>query len=298
MFWNNVVSFLSFTGVKDVAVWQDILFGVLLIPFAIEFYKWIADWINNKKPLSLLLEGFLNSGNEIFVFLSQLSAINDRNEINCDQKYVIRYPNPLPTAKNAVNLAFRKNIDPVWSEGDGECLAGVYNIFGRVGKVQGLKIGDTIKDWDKWSIPTVSIGFSPKTQKLIKKCDPVYFKYEEGANELSIDGSKIKLDSYVPNDASIIQKTFIKGSKTPVLMLAGIGTMGTSVAGYFLSKAGTDLGKLYGNRPFCLLLSAKTDEGRDSVIVRAAYPKPTMDRIIQHPLTFIRYNNDSIFPDN
>lgn len=296
MFWEYLTKILAFTGVKDAAVWQDVLLGVLLIPFAIEFLRWVIDFLNNQKPLRLLLKEFLASDANTLIFLSQLSAINENGKVNCDQKYVIKYPNPLPTAKKAIKLAFRKNIDPVWSEGDGECLASVYNVFGRVGKVKGVRIGDSVEDWDKWSNPTISIGFSPKTHKLIEKCEPIYFKIAE--NELSIKGNALKLDSYIPNDAGIVQKTFIRDSNSPVFILAGLGTMGTSIAGYYLGKTCVELGKLYGNKPFCLLLSAKTDEGKESVTIRAAYPKPAISRIIMHYFTYRKLNRNSIFPDH
>lgn len=292
MFWINITKLLSFTGIKEFSVWQDIFFGVLLIPLAIELSKIFFNWLDNKKPLKSLFKDFLHSKYETLIFLSQLSAIDENKKINFDQRYIIKYPNPLPTAKSAISFSERKNIDPVWAEGDGECLADVFNALGRANKIDHLRLGDSVKDWDKWSNPTISIGFTIKTHKLIEKCNPIYFKLtSEKQGTLSIKGSDIKLDAYHPNEAGVIQKSYIKGTNAPVFILAGLGTMGTSIAGYFFSQNSTQLGKLYGNNPFCILVSVKTDEGRTSVIARSFYPKPKILNIIFHIPTYLKYKN-------
>ncbi|MCX6706468.1 MAG: hypothetical protein NTV24_05235 [Candidatus Woesebacteria bacterium] len=296
MFWQKVTEGLSFTGVTEVSVWQDVFLGVLLIPIAVELLRKFIVYLDRKRPLKLLLGDFFSPEKKTLVFLSQLSAATESAEIITGQKYIVKFPRPLPSVRDIIGVELRQNIDPVWSEGDGECLASIFNIFGKAGKIEGLEVGDSIGDWSKWSNPTISIGFSPKTHKLIEKCEPVDFVLENG--ELSINGHDLKLNSYRLNDAAIIQKTYIKNNHTPVLLLAGLGTTGTSVAGYFFNKSSADLGKLYSDDTFCLLLSAKIDEGRESVVLRAAFPRPSFLRIVTHYPTFMRLNKDSIFPQN
>ena len=94
-----------------------------------------------------------------------------------------------------------------------------------------------------------------------------------------------------PNDAAIIQKTFIKNGYTPVFILAGFGTTGTSSAGHFLAEHAVELGKLYGGRPFCLLLHCRMDEGRESVVLAAAHPEPVWYRAALHPATYSRFRD-------
>lgn len=292
MFWNRLLQLLSFTGVEDVSVWQDVLFGVLLIPVAIQVVDAFVGWLRNKRPLRLLLKGCLSSDAEALIFLSQLSALDDNGQIDDNPKYVIKYPSPMPTQKSALRLTGRKNIDPVWSEGDGECLADIYNVLGRAGKVRNVRVGNLINDWNEWSKPTFSIGFNPKTHKLIEKCDPIHFdtkETESGYSELGIEGCDVRLDSLVPNDAAVLQKTFLKNSNTPVFILAGLGTTGTGAAGYFLRENCVTIRKLYGDKPFCFLLRVKIDEGRTSVVMRGAYPKPSAARVILYPAAYFRF---------
>lgn len=286
MFWDKFTQSLSFTGVKNVVVWQDVVFGVLLIPITLILLRWLVDYINAKQPLYQLLHGFTSTDIRVFVFLSQLSAIDNSGRLTLDQKYVVRYPRPLPGHRDNIEFEAKQRVDPVWSEGDGECLASVYNVFGKVGKTQGLNIGDSIGDWYKWSVPTISIGFCPKTKKLMDKCDPIYFSLD--SITLSIKNG-LQLGCISPDDAGVIQKTFIKDSKKPVLLLAGLGVLGTSVAGYCLNKYGSDFGKLYGNKPFCALISARIDEGKESATIKAIFPKPSLDKIIAHYPTFHKY---------
>jgi len=260
MFWNWLLQLLSFTGVKDVSVWQDVLFGVLLIPVAIQVGGALAGWLRNKRPLRLLLKGCLSNDAEVLIFLSQLSALDDNGQIDGNPKYVIRYPSPKPTDKSCLDRDYRQNIDPVWPEADGECLADIYNVLGRAGKVRSIHVGNLISEWSEWSKPTFSIGFNPRTHKLIEKCDPIYFDIdinESGSRELGIEGCDTKLDSVMPNDAAVLQKTFLKNNSTPVFILAGLGTTGTGAAGYFLRENCVTIGKLYGDKPFCFCLELR-----------------------------------------
>lgn len=292
MSWNWLLQLLSFTGVKDVSVWQDVLFGVLLIPVAIKVVDAFVGWWGNKRPLRLLLKGCLSSDAEALIFLSQLSALDDNGQIDDDPKYVIRYPTPKPTDKSALGLVCRQNIDPVWSEAEGECLADIHNVLGRAGKVRNVRVGNLINDWNEWSKPTFSIGFTPRTHKLIEKCDPIHFEIGEadsGYRELGIEGCDARLDSRFSNDAGVLQKTFLKNSNTPVFILAGLGTTGTGAAGYFLRENCVTIGKLYGDKPFCFLLRVKMDEGRTSVAMQDACPKPSATRVVLHPAAYFRF---------
>lgn len=303
MSWDYIVNKLSFTGVKDVTVWQDVLFGVLLIPPSLEVLRRFLTWWSSKRPLQLLLKGYTAKNRQVFVFLSQLSAADENGEKIQEQRYVIEYPDPTTTNKNRLGKALRWRIDPLWSEADGECLADVYNILGRVGKVDGVQIGNLINDWSRWSVPIFSIGFNPKTEKLINKCKPIYFKLkakkerleinnqrvEINVSKLKIEGHDIELDDISPNDAAIVQKSFIKNTNSPVFLLAGIGTTGTSAAGYFLRREAENIGKLFGNGPFCFLLRGTVEDGKAAFSVADVHPKPSLLKIIRHPTIYIKF---------
>lgn len=289
--WDWLRNTLVFTGVNDITVWQDIIFSSFLIPLVISLYKVITDFWEKTRPVSLLLSGFGEGKERVYVFLSQLHACRHDGEPILDQKYYILSPNPMPGVQSSKKKHLRQNIDPVWSQGDGECLADVYNVFGKNKNGENMYIADIISDWNAWDSPTISIGFNPKTEKLIEKCEPMYFKLKNAI--LSIPKTGMQLDSYSPNDAGIIQKTFLKDSHVPVLILAGLGTLGTSAAGYHFKKECINLGKLYGSSPFCVLFNIKVDEGRSAVYPVVMYPKPSLINIILHPI--LAYRKRALF---
>lgn len=295
MFWSTLTAILSFTGVKDVTVWQDVIISAFVIPISIFLGNKILVWWNSTRPSKLVFKDCLGKDDNIFIFHSQMSGADDNYNFNPNQKYITKYPEPLPS--NHANLGIQKklNIDPVLSEAETECLSDVYNILGTVGKVRNIDISDLINDWNIWSYPIFSVGFNPKTLKLIEKCDPINFELSISRGELKVKDCNISFDSRVPNDAGIIQKTFIKDTNVPVFILAGLGTMGTSAAGYILKQNFVEIGKLFGSNPFCVFLKVKINEGKEAASIDKICPKPKWYRAILYPITYYRFSKKKYF---
>ena len=291
--WDFILNILSFTGVEDKTVWQDVFISALIIPIVIFSVKWFLIWWHNKKPSQLIFKNCLNKDKNVFIFHSQMSGADKNHVFNPEQKYITRYPDPLPTNQNNLAQQNKQNIDLVLSKAEMECLADVYNILGRVGKVKKINLGDLINDWNIWSNPIFSIGFNPKTLKLIEKCSPIYFGLNN--DTLIIKNQDIVYGCISPNDAGVVQKTFTKDSNNPVFILAGLGTIGTSAAGYILKQNFVKIGKLFGSNPFCIFLKVKIDEGKTSAFIDKIYPAPNLHRIILYPLTYYNFRKKNIF---
>lgn len=257
----------------DKAVWQDVFLSAIFIPIAIYVFKTIGNWITIKRPGNLLLKGFRKQG-DVLIFLSQLFGTSNNTDVNRDQKFIAFYPNPLPNNKNNQGTRHYINVNPVWSESDGRCATDIFNLLGRVDKTDNVKIAETIKDWDRREVPIFSIGFNPKTHDLITECSPINFSGLD-RDVLKIDGHSIELNSRMPYDAGIIQKTFLRDRNIPVFILAGHGMMGTELSGYFLKENFIILGKLYGDKPFCILLKTDVTKGKTYHEVKGIYPKPS-----------------------
>ena len=194
-----------------------------------------------------------------------MSGADNEWNFNKDQKYITRYPNPLPSDLKNLGIQKKLNIDPVLSRAEVGCLTDVYNILGKVGELKNIFLGDLISDWDAWSTPIFSIGFNPKTKKLIEKCNPIYFKLLNDV--IKMKDFDIEFNSLIPNDAGVIQKTFNKDTNEPVFILAGLGTTGTSAAGSVFKKYFVSLGKLFDNKPFCLFLATKILQSKLQVTI-------------------------------
>jgi hypothetical protein len=290
-FWINLTEFLSFTGIKDHSVWQDIIVSSFLIPIFLLIIIKLKRLFDESRPLKLLLKGV--GKHDLSIFLSQINPINEDGGENHLQKYVIKYLEPTPRDSQNISKVYRKNINPVWPEAEGLSLAYTYNLLGRLGKEDRIFVRSLINDWHKLRFPTISIGFNPKTEQLLDACSPVMFTYDNMINggELKLKNGKERLDAYLPNDAGVIQKTFIKNSKIPIFILAGLGTYGTMSAAYLFAKHAVDLGKLYGDRAFCVLLSVNVNQGNESAFIKEITPRIPLINKILHFSTYLRYRS-------
>ncbi|MFZ2970606.1 MAG: hypothetical protein WA063_05650 [Minisyncoccia bacterium] len=160
-------------------------------------------------------------------------------------------------------------------------------------KTKNIFIGDLINDWNEWSNPIFTVGFNPKTHKLMERCEPIFFELNGGS--LKVKNTNTSFDSYLPNDAGVIQKTFDKESKSPIFILAGLGTTGTSAAGYVLKNNFVKFGKLFGSDPFCVFFKLKIDEGKNSALVQKIVPKPKLYRVVIHPILYFSFKNKGYF---
>ncbi len=294
--WDFILETLSFTGVEEKSVWQDVFISALLIPIVIFLGNKFLIWWNSIKPSRLVFKNCLEQDKNIFIFHSQMSGADNNWNFNPNQKYITRFPQPLPTNHANLGVQNKQNVDPVLSQAEAQCLTDVYNILGRVGKVKNIIVGDLINDWNIWSEPIFSVGFNPKTLKLIEKCSPIYFELRNLV--VVIKNKKISYDSVLPNDAGIVQKTFSKDTNSSIFILAGLGTMGTSAAGYIFRENFIKIGKLFGSKPFCIFLKVKIDEGKTSAFIDKIYPKPNWHRIILYPITYYNYRKKNIFKFN
>src|SRR4030043_2199589 len=291
--WDRITIFLSFTGIGDKTVWQDVIITAALLPVVLFLCKKFFEWWNKVRPSKIVFKNYISENSNIYIFHSQMSCADDNYNLKNNPKFITLYPRPLPTNSNNLGQLNKKNIDLVCSIANCESVADIFNILGIIKKTKNIHIGDLIKDWNVWSSPIFSVGFNPKTFKLIEKCNPIFFEQTNGI--LKIKNTDITFNSNLPNDAGIIQKTFNKESKYPVFIIAGLGTLGTSSATYILKNNFIKLGKLYGNNPFCVFLSVKTDEGKDSALIQKIIPKPEWFRIILHPMLYLSFKEKSYF---
>jgi hypothetical protein len=289
------IEILDFFKISDIHIWQHVFLVSFIIPLVLYFRKQIQKWYLHTRPINLLLKGYKQAELEVLIFLSQLSGALPTYERNLTQKYVASYPEPLPTNQGNLGYDRFQNIDLVWTEADGRCAADVFNILGRGSITKNIRIADTIIDWNKRDNPIFTIGFNPKTKNLIRTCAPIWFEISD-PRFLQIEGHNLRLDAILPNDAGIIQKTFIRNSSIPVIILAGLGANGTETAGYFFNQNFVHLGKLYGNRPFCVLIKTDTSQSRNYYEVKAIYPRPPFLRMVLYPITSFRWSRKKIFP--
>lgn len=280
---------LDFIIITDKTIWQDVILSSLLIPLFFWIILKLRNYFYFLRPLQSLFKDFLKNKEETLIFLSQKFAADDDYNLKEDQKYITRYPNPIPNNKLNFGKQCKKNIGTVWSESEGECLADIFNILGGSKKIEGIRVGDLVKDWEKWSNPMFLVGFNPKTEKIMQKTDKINFEKNNQLCELKLKNNQVVFSCSFPFDAGVIQKIFLSATDNAVFILAGLGTAGTAATGYFLRKNAVELGKMYGNKNFCCLIKIKADEGKSSIIEQRITPKPKWSRIFFHPITYFKF---------
>ena len=287
-----------FTGIpKD--SWRDMVLSSFLIPLVFYLITKLRIWLESIQPKNLVLSGFQKSKKDILIFLTQLSGVHNQNNqwhLTQNQLYLSRFPQPLPHNKTNLGIHTYHNIDPVWSQSDGLCAAEVFNLIGQINMHNGIRIADTLRDWNEHFSPIFSIGFSPKTHDLINLCYPINFQLRKEFNNLSISGNNLVLEAGYPCDAGILQKTYTTSSKVPVFILAGLGTTGTEAAGKVLNENCISFGKLYGRGSFCVLFKTDITRGSDYYEINGIYPKPKLFRALWYPKTFINWHLKKIYP--
>ena len=292
--WDAITNYLSFTGIEDKTVWQDVLISSFLIPVVLFIMLKVYYWWNKLRPSRQIFENFTKEDTDIYVFHSQMSSADDTFNRLTNPKYITRFPQPLPTDHANLGQQNKFNIDPVCSEADSQCVADVFNVLGAVDKTKNILIGDLIKDWNRWSNPMFSVGFNPKTHKLVERSGVILYELTSDA-KIKIKGTSTSFDCVMPNDAGIIQKTYDRENRNPIFILAGLGTIGTSAAGNLLKDHFVSLGKLFGSSPFCLFFTVKIDEGKNSASIQKITPKPNLSRIIMYPFTYLSFSRKNYF---
>jgi hypothetical protein len=283
-----------FTSIQNETL-KGVILSSFLIPFIFYSTTRIRYWFISLFPINQLYTGYRKSKTDILIFISQFSAVNNQNQLIPDQSYIAHFPRPLPSDINNLGLENYGNINPLWSQSDGQCSAEIFNILGKINKNKSFKIADTIKDWNKHTNPIFTIGFNPKTKDLLNCCTPIYFELINDNSSLSINEIPSVLGSIYPNDAGILQKTFITNTNIPVFILAGLGTTGTEAAGKVLNQNSAAFGKLYGNKPFCVLFKTNITMGSSYYELKSIYPKPKLSRLFIYPITFLKWYNKKYF---
>lgn len=291
----NIIDFFSKIPIDT---WRDVVLSSIFIPLVFYLATKLRTWLVSLLPLNQLFTDYRKSKTDILIFLSQLSASNNELQLVKNQIYITNYPQPLPQNQNNLEIRGYQNIDPLWSQSDGQCAAEVFNILGRIKKNKGFRIADTIRDWNERSNPIFTIGFNPKTQDLLNCCTPINFQIGNNATKLSIEGHSSTLVAMYPNDAGILQKSFVTNTNIPVFILAGIGTPGTEVAGHVLNENSISLGKLYGNKPFCVLFKTNITRGNSHYEIAGIFPKPQLYRLLWYPITYIKWYRKKVYPEN
>ncbi len=264
-------------------VWAGAFLGVLvsaLFAAALACLNSLRDLF----PLRRLLAGFLEQDENCAIFIRWMRS-PDRSNPNY---YEAQLPDCFPPATSG-KVSRHPNIPAVIAKADMQAAADVMNVLGRSGKTRNIEFLSIVDHYRTWDRNIVCIGGSAKTIEIFAQDDPENRSKRQFPENLGSLFPDLRLDTEDPcDDVGLIHKTFFQSTGKPCLVLMGGGVLGTEAAGYFFRNHARLLGKMYGKKPFSVLVTASLSAGPQSANLAWYYPDPSPWTRIFYPLEWIR----------
>lgn len=223
---------------------------IKLVPKA---YSAILEWWNFKRPASKVLGRIINKKIEVKIFIKDF-IVNDNV-----------HSSPKLSSVEGPTTQLHPNIEKVWAEAEARGVAELLNLLGNMGKRSNLEIVEMSSGYDTWDKDMIVLG----TQA--KKCMDFYEVMENVA--YSVD----EKDIYDKETSKVIQREngygygIVLKARNPQMeigigfLLGGYGVLGTQAAIYYFTKNIAELGRLFGDKYFGIIVRAKVSAGKQSV---------------------------------
>ena len=142
---------------------------------------------------------------------------------------------------HSTNFDSNQYIPWVTSTQTAQTLAHVFNVLGRVGRVDNIEVTYHDKDYDRWDVPMFIIGGGWKAHQAFETCNP-YFVYEQRDRSCGFTLASTA-EHFCPTrpreeDMGLLQKMINPTNGKPVWVVMGIRGAGTVAASYRLFVGG------------------------------------------------------------
>lgn len=245
-----------------------------LFPFALNGIYWFVKYLYRILPARIVFNDF-RSFKEINFFLKYL--------VSPDGKFSIQ----TREMKMAV-----QNTPLVVGAADFSAVTDSLLLIGKYIKVKTINYYNAEHSPIKDTVPYICIGSSEKTYKILEtnSCSPLYFKHTPGLSMFNREDDYNDIEDQGIGHG-IIQKTKVKDSKIGVLLIMGMGVLGTSSSARYLAKNINTIGKMYGKKEFALLIGAEKSDINSGKAIHV-YPKPQFWRKIIFLRSWLRISKN------
>jgi|GEM_PF-6193767 len=166
-----------------------------------------------------------------------------------------------------------------------EAAADVLAVMGRAGRFDNIEYKSAHWSLNEWSRHCLSFGIHSKTAAIIEYAQDqlvslvfqdqgVAFRFENTEKLFQFEGK---------TDYGLIYKTSYPASKKLCMVIAGLKSAGTEAAAHFFRINAHALGRLFGNKPFAVLIRCQIDLSRKSAQPCWCNPKPKWWRRMLYP---------------
>lgn len=209
---------------------------------------------------------------------SKVLSVFAREMVSQDGKYYSKMPDG--TVQAWQNF-------PVVGLIDVEAATDALNVLGQAGRTANIAWRRVTTDSGIWDEPMVCVGGSFKVDQILALCEPKLLHYTPPDTFAVLGGPTFKAND--KHDYGLVARVHHPETGVSCVVLVGFGMAGTAAAGSFLRRRAAHLARLYGARPFAVVLQAGWQDG-----AAAATPvwmsRDTMPAVsLLHPLLWRRY---------
>lgn len=261
-------------------MWNNILIGSvgsILATIAVLLTRLAFYRIYDLFPARAVFSGIAGSDDPCLIFIQRLTDLEQRWEYKA---YLPKY------AVTSGQPDYQKYQLIPWVTGINETqsVSHILNALGRSGRTKNIQIVFVDRDFDRWDAPQFIIGGSWKATRAYETCDP-FFSYRDGKFILQ-PTKEIFRPKSKDHDIGLLQKMINPSTAFPVWIAMGLRGSGTNTATYALSRWWREIGILYGNDRFGLLLEINDKDGWQQQRILSIYPKIKWYSKILHPFAW------------
>lgn len=255
----------------------SIVATIIVLITRLIFYK-----VRDLFPAHSLFRGIVDSNSPCLVFTLRLT----------DMKREGNFLSPLPkyaVASPQQEFEPRQLTPWVTSTSETQSVAHILNVLGRIGRTDNIQLVYVDQAFDRWDAPMFILGGSWKATRSFETCRP-NFSFRGG--KFILEPTK---ESYQPksndHDMGILQKMINPVTGLPVWVAMGWRGAGTVAATFALSRWWKEIGILFGNRRFGILLGMNDKDGWQQCNIVRMYPEPKCYKKLLHPIAWKKMSN-------
>ena len=175
-----------------------------------------------------------------------------------------------------------KKTSTVIARYDAEAFSIIMNTLGMIRRTTNIPMSFVDATMNVWDKPMFTVGYTEKTREALKNGNPPFrtmpldapgHKWGFRRNNNEPDENIAPMIPSDDDDMGLLQKHFAT-TGVPIWIVAGYRSSGTIASAVALRSWWKQLGALYGNKPFGILVKVTKGARENLPVIIEMYPKP------------------------
>ena len=166
-----------------------------------------------------------------------------------------------------------------------EAAADLLSVMGRAGRFDNIEYKSAHWSLNEWSRHCLSLGIHSKTAAIIEygQDQLVNLVFQGQGTAFRFENTEKLFQPEGKTDYGLIYKTIYPASQNHCLVIAGLKSAGTEAAAHFFRINAHALGRLFGDKPFAVLIQCEIELSRKTAQLCWCNPKPKWWRRMLYP---------------